>query len=388
MTITVVLPSIYFYLLFNMKIESIDDTFFVYYISEIYDFDVNIEKINTEITPSSTVFIIINNIKNELEKYFKKEDNEIIHSNINIRETCSKIIENHLKSNLIGYDLLFSLFTMSIRSYRHMRICDPYPKLLKDFPQPIIDEIINIPSFDSINYYLLSDNQLMTLLWLVNDMNTKLELCNNNKNEKNDYAYCFKVDKFYNSINFEKMKKNKGYYVSYHGSNIENYHNIIHNGLLNMSGSKNERNGSIMGEGIYSSSDQKTCLHFCNNCPYYWKNSIFIKDKSKFDFPFMIICECEVIKDEKVKLRSENGECVTIDDNPYIICEDKNLLNVTKLYLYSIYSDYNINNNTKVKKVMKSSNKQKEVKRKDKKDNFVIEIVILVILLAIIIKYY
>lgn len=331
----------------------------------------------------------MNNIKNELEKYFKREDNEIIHPHINTKEICSLIIKNHLESNLIGYDLLFSLFTMSIRSYRHMRICDPYPKILQNFSQPIIDEIVTIPSFDSINYDLLSDNQLITLLWLVSDLNTKLELHEEEEEEKHEkYSYCFKVDKFYNSINFEKLKSKKGFYTSYHGSNIENYHNILHNGLLNMSGSKNERNGSIMGEGIYTSSHLKTCLHFCNSCPFYWKNSKFVKNLNKFEFPFMIICECEVIKDEKkVKLKSHNGDNVSIEENPYIICEDKNLLNITKLYLYNIYSN-NIKINNKKSEVLTEVIVEKEKKKENRKNNAIYEMVVIIIILSIIIKLY
>lgn len=80
-----------------------------------------------------------------------------------------------------------------------------------------------------------------------------------------------------------------------------------------MSGSKYERNGSIMGEGIYTTPDihvyylyLQTARYFSSGGPYFWENSIFLKPNKK-EFPYLVVCECEIIKDDKkVNLKTEN----------------------------------------------------------------------------------
>lgn len=43
--------------------------------------------------------------------------------------------------------------------------------------------------------------------------------------------------------------------VAYHGTHLENLHSILHTGLQNLSGTKLQRTGAILGSGIYLSTD-------------------------------------------------------------------------------------------------------------------------------------
>lgn len=50
----------------------------------------------------------------------------------------------------------------------------------------------------------------------------------------------------------------------------------------------------------------KTARYFSNGGPYFWENSIFLKPNKK-EFPYLVVCECEIIKDDKkVNLKTEN----------------------------------------------------------------------------------
>ena len=50
--------------------------------------------------------------------------------------------------------------------------------------------------------------------------------------------------------------------LAFHGTSFENMHSILHNGLLNLSGTRLERTGSAFGQGIYLSTEMSVAYAF------------------------------------------------------------------------------------------------------------------------------
>lgn len=101
------------------------------------------------------MFQIMDKIENSLNIFFNKSNPTLL-SNINKHEIAAKYVQDCISQNIYGYDLLFSLFAVSVRSYRRSSVCDPFPPILYNFPKSIIDEMLLIPSFNRINYIFLS----------------------------------------------------------------------------------------------------------------------------------------------------------------------------------------------------------------------------------------
>lgn len=53
-----------------------------------------------------------------------------------------------------------------------------------------------------------------------------------------------------------------GRLLAFHGSSLENLHSILHNGLLNLSGTRLERTGAAFGQGIYLSTELSVAFAF------------------------------------------------------------------------------------------------------------------------------
>eukprot|EP00271_Cylindrocystis_brebissonii_P010121 TRINITY_DN26216_c0_g1_i1.p1 TRINITY_DN26216_c0_g1~~TRINITY_DN26216_c0_g1_i1.p1 ORF type:complete len:467 (-),score=91.26 TRINITY_DN26216_c0_g1_i1:1058-2458(-) len=66
---------------------------------------------------------------------------------------------------------------------------------------------------------------------------------------------------------FEKTSAAHGSFWAFHGTPAENLHSILRCGLLNMSGSREQKHGAIFGEGIYLSTDIAVALSFCSASP-------------------------------------------------------------------------------------------------------------------------
>ena len=54
---------------------------------------------------------------------------------------------------------------------------------------------------------------------------------------------------------------------AFHGTSMENLHSILHNGLLNLSGTALERTGAIFGDGIYCTTVSLTPPSYTVNDP-------------------------------------------------------------------------------------------------------------------------
>eukprot|EP00455_Lapot_gusevi_P043103 TRINITY_DN519_c0_g1_i1.p1 TRINITY_DN519_c0_g1~~TRINITY_DN519_c0_g1_i1.p1 ORF type:complete len:641 (-),score=148.73 TRINITY_DN519_c0_g1_i1:262-2184(-) len=81
----------------------------------------------------------------------------------------------------------------------------------------------------------------------------------------------------------------KGSIYAWHGSPVENWHNILRTGLRNMSNTQYMLNGAAYGQGIYMAQDIGTSIGYCRlqgNDRNHWEHSMF--GQSMF---FMTLCE-------------------------------------------------------------------------------------------------
>ena len=66
---------------------------------------------------------------------------------------------------------------------------------------------------------------------------------------------------------FEGLAAQHGRIRAFHGSQVENFHSILHNGLRNMSGTKEMRTGAAFGEGIYLAANLNVALMYGTTLP-------------------------------------------------------------------------------------------------------------------------
>ncbi len=107
-------------------------------------------------------------------------------------------------------------------------------------------------------------------------------------------------------------------------------------GLLNVSGTKLQRNGAIHGEGIYLSTDPQVALHFCT-AGELWDQSC-LAQRARF------LLLCEVANGSDV-LRSTSTDPAgfkqtTFDDDAnghlgtYVIVKNKDMLRIRYIWMY------------------------------------------------------
>lgn len=89
---------------------------------------------------------------------------------------------------------------------------------------------------------------------------------------------------------FQQMKKVHGSFYLWHGSDVDKWHSILRNGLINTSRIKGMvLNGDACGPGIYLASDSSTSNGFSHLDSNKWPFSMMEKN-------FKVIALCEVIK--------------------------------------------------------------------------------------------
>jgi hypothetical protein len=69
---------------------------------------------------------------------------------------------------------------------------------------------------------------------------------------------------------FRNARNRGGTTLAWHGSRVENWHSIFRNGLKVYSGTEQQANGAVYGNGIYVSPYSSTSLGYCGSC---WKYS-------------------------------------------------------------------------------------------------------------------
>jgi len=74
-------------------------------------------------------------------------------------------------------------------------------------------------------------------------------------------------------VSFQEFKKKYSSIYAFHGSALKNWHAIIRNGLLNMSGTSGQINGAAYGNGVYLAEESQTSFGYMQYTTG-WKNSM------------------------------------------------------------------------------------------------------------------
>jgi hypothetical protein len=77
---------------------------------------------------------------------------------------------------------------------------------------------------------------------------------------------------------FKELKLQHGSTFAFHGSPIDNWHSILHHGLINASNTKLQLNGTAHGAGIYVSPSAIFSASYSNRSPAGFSSSISSKE--------------------------------------------------------------------------------------------------------------
>jgi hypothetical protein len=174
-------------------------------------------------------------------------------------------------------DLLISLFYKACSNKHEVEYM--YPELTKFECMNILNKLPSINEINSKNFqtdkelknYLTNIHYLLydLLVHIINSCSIHLEY-NDKKNNFTIYSSVNKMNEFNKISSGNIIKK------VYHGSNINNWHNILRIGLKNYSGTEKQANGSLYGSGIYLSKNKEISREYAKNSLSYWKGSKII----------------------------------------------------------------------------------------------------------------
>jgi hypothetical protein len=143
-------------------------------------------------------------------------------------------LENHQPHSEFRSSLIFSLKENDMKSViKYTQNILSLCKCDKD-----IYNLIGKECYFAIRFYLISSRHIFN----------KDFTSNNIKSYKVNYSYA-ETSKFEMYLNQSKFPMT----FLFHGSGLNNWHSILHNGLKNYSGTKNQLNGATYGNGIYLS---------------------------------------------------------------------------------------------------------------------------------------
>lgn len=229
----------------------------------------------------------------------------------------SRYVLERVQSDPLAADLTLSLFAAAVHSYRHDSVLRPFPPAFikggseKDRKalEQAINELPMIVQFEKM-LETLPQSTLDLLSWHFS--NKSFTLKSRNKNHYYDILtltgsreptsvepnYIFEVlPNKTNQLKFKQLQQGRKIFYAYHGSRIENFHSILHNGLA----SHMNKNG-IFGEGTYLSSELSVSLHY--------SPSGFGWAKSQLGSQLSCVAVCEIIDDPSVKCQLKEGDHV------------------------------------------------------------------------------
>lgn len=255
-------------------------------------------------------------------------------------------IVNIIKTNCSGCEMIFTLFTTALNSYKSGRCLKPFPpsflqngvedisnlrKLCETIPS--LQEFKNRPEIYSYEilelFYWLFIEKAFPLLEEVPFETIPLN-SDISKGFRPDYVFkihhCMK-----NDLSFKKRAGKKGIISAFHGSHVDNFFSILKFGLQQHFSTEKE---TIFGKGIYLSSELSISAHFS---PYgqTWK-------KCSIGSSHSIIAICDIINDvDKVKCKDSKHKGRSINENStgeipekYFIVTDNEMVQLRYLMVY------------------------------------------------------
>ncbi|XP_028814342.1 protein mono-ADP-ribosyltransferase PARP16 [Denticeps clupeoides] len=269
--------------------------------------------------------------------------------------TVRELVRSCLHRDPVAADLRCSLFLAAVQSYKRDSVLRPFPPqyvhgdnkdfdaLLKDVSSlPGVRELVRLRPGEGDHYLALAHWILSSKSFAVKTLQKEEygKLCSLTETTGTatpvpdflfEVEYCEQMN-----TKFEKTRAGRDLIYAFHGSRLENFHSIIHNGLhchLNKT--------SLFGEGTYLTSDLSMAVLYSPHGNG-WKESLLGPLLS-------CIALCEIIDHPDVKcqvkkkdsesidhqrLRAKNSEGGDVPEK-YFVVTNNQLLRVKYLMVYS-----------------------------------------------------
>ncbi|KAK3242286.1 hypothetical protein CYMTET_48022 [Cymbomonas tetramitiformis] len=290
-----------------------------------------------------------------------REGDNLEDARIKVEEICTV--------SPVGADLMMSAFYIAIQSYRRPSVCTPFPSNIfwkadhclggnnrdKDF-EKASNCMDSMPSVEEISVGALAHCPPETTrlaLWLLDskcvftnvrhatydDISRDLESTTSWPPERKDvcpsHILAVDRDETDSSLGFEGAK------TAFHGTPGENLHSILRCGLLNLTGTRLQRNGNLFGAGIYLSTSLSVAYNFCSPAKRRWPKSQ-LGDASSYVF----VCK---VKDEEQQRSSDVPQCETQTrpagdtqelessqlPDTYLLVQRSDLVQIRYIFVYS-----------------------------------------------------
>ncbi|XP_030621802.1 protein mono-ADP-ribosyltransferase PARP16 [Chanos chanos] len=270
--------------------------------------------------------------------------------------TVRELVRSCLHRDPVAADLRCSLLVAAVQSYKRDSVLRPFPPRyvsedVKDF-EALLKDVSSLPSVRDLVRLGpgQGEHHLALVHWILSSRSFSVKtlqkeeyarLCQLTKSEEMSSApipdflfeleYCEQM-----KLRFEKMREGRDLIYAFHGSRLENFHSIIHNGLhchLNKT--------SLFGEGTYLTSDLSMAILYSPHGNG-WRESVL--------GPFLsCVALCEVIdhpdvkcqvkrkdseKIDRQRLRAKNSEGGAVPQK-YFVVTNNQLLRVKYLLVYS-----------------------------------------------------
>ncbi|XP_034032131.1 protein mono-ADP-ribosyltransferase PARP16 isoform X2 [Thalassophryne amazonica] len=270
-------------------------------------------------------------------------------------EAVRELVFSCLHRDPVAADLRCSLFVAAAQNYKRDSLLRPFPPRYingdtKDFEELLAD-LSSLPGVRELVRlrHGENDHHLALVHWILSSKTFAVKtlqkdefsnLCNLTEN----VGVCAPVPDFVFELEycdqlnarFERTKADRDVFYAFHGSRLENFHSIIHNGLhchLN----KN----SVFGEGTYLTSDLSMAILYSPHSSG-WQESVLgpmlscVSLCEVIDHPDV---KCQVKeKDSEIidrrRLRAKNSEGGDVPQK-YFVVTNNQLLRVKYLLVYS-----------------------------------------------------
>lgn len=275
---------------------------------------------------------------------------------VNLGNDYEKKLSVIKRSNPLSLELRLCLFSAALFSLKSTTLLKPYPDIYYDKSKNEVDvdkmrEIFDRINTKNKNYY---DQTTIDLIhWIMSYGNIGLEPIDFNSMEcqakftlktnlncgRSSFKpkYIFKVSESVENRrakikNFEKLKNEFGSFYAFHGSGLENFHSILHNGLAI---SLNKR--SLFGFGTYLSYKLQTAIVYSPFGYHYylWNNWLGRK--------LSLVALCEIADSGHVKTHKNTKNSTDSFPETYCVVTNNDSIRVAYLLVYSSHHDKRTN---------------------------------------------
>lgn len=223
----------------------------------------------------------------------------------------SEQIKEKIWQDPLAADLQWSLFLAALRNYKWDSLLRPFPPMFinddNDKDLKSLHEAVNeIPALSRLTRecHKMSSKHLELIKWVLDPRNFSLSTCNKTKYKEIRKLTGHTVDVPEPNHIFEvtpgavadekflHLQNDRDLMYAYHGSRLENFYSILHNGLAS-----HMNKVSVFGEGTYLSSELSVSMIYSPNGAGW--------DHSEVGNQLSCIAVCEMIDDPAVKCQDK-----------------------------------------------------------------------------------